>query len=196
MRSQNYIVITLAAAAFCWTAGAETSDPTIAARHLPPEIRGDCALQTTNELNVSCNSETDFRSRWVARSPHGDLFAVMGAAPCSDTSGCRAWLVEKRANAATVLLELDGPFSLHRGVKGYPTLKTRTELSATHTRYTRYEWRGDSYVRAETKLMYRVDGFECASPAECGSAAHEALSQEHTDRAVQIWQNVHGVAWI
>jgi hypothetical protein len=51
-------------------------------------------------------------------------------------------------------------------------------------------------VRAESRLVYRVDGVECGEPDQCAAAAREALRRDEVERALKIYERVHGVSWI
>ena len=185
----SLVALTVAIAAFAWTAAGETSDPVLTARELPLDIVGDCAQQ------VSCHSEKEFLSRWIGRTDRGDLFLVSSPA-CAEVIGCRAWLGEKTAHGAATLLAVAGEFRFQRGGGAYPTILQRTEISATHSAYSSFEWTGAKYTRTENRMVYRVDGVECGTQSECGNAAREALRQERVERAVKIWESVQGVSWI
>ncbi len=173
-----------------WTGAGETSDPTLTARELPAEIASPC---TAAALLESC-SALEFNRRWVSRTARGDLFVVTDDR-CRGND-CRAWLVEKSNGSATTLLTFDRNFRLHQSPGAFPVIETYTELSATQAAYGRFEWNGRAYTRTAERLVYRVDGAECGTSDECRTAAAEALKQQQVDRAVKIWENVHGVSWI
>jgi hypothetical protein len=173
-----------------WTGAGETSDPTLTARELPAGIVNPCTATAPLE---ACQAQ-EFNRRWVGRSSRGDLFVVTDDR-CSG-NGCRAWLVEKSDGFATTLLTFDRNFRLRQAPGAYPVIETYTELSSTQAAYGRFEWNGRGYTRTAERLIYRVDGTECGTSDECRAAAAAALKQQQVDRAVKIWENVHGVSWI
>lgn len=173
-----------------WTGAGETSDPTLTARELPAEIANPCTAAAPLE---ACRAP-EFNRRWVSRTARGDLFVVTDDR-CSGND-CRAWLVEKSNGSATTLLTFDKNFRLHQTPGAYPVVETYAELSSTQAAYGRFEWNGRGYTRTAERLVYRVDGAECGTSDECRTAAAEALKQQQVDRAVKIWENVHGVSWI
>lgn len=175
------------AAAFCWTVAGETSDPQLAARELPLEILNDCAAAT-------CADEIEYRSRWIGRTPQGDLFSV-GRAGCAPAN-CTSWLVEKGVSATRTLLELNGSFTLERSASRYPVVQLRTRSNEEGTMYFRFEWSGERYARTGARRVYEVNGVECGTREECHSAAERALKAHQVDRALRIWQRVDGVSWI
>jgi hypothetical protein len=179
-------------AALIWTGAGETSDPVLADREIPADIASRCAVSATGELEV-CH-QPEFTRRWVARTGRGDLFMVTNE--LCQSSGCRAWLVEKAGGSAVTLLAFDRSFQLQEGAGGYPLIETYSEISSTQGAYSRFEWNGASYARTANRLVYQVDGRECGTREECNTAAHEALKQHQVDRAVKILENVNGVSWI
>jgi len=174
-------------AVFCWTAAGETSDPQLAERELPLEILNECAA-------TACSSDVEYRSRWVGRTSEGDLY-IVGRAGCAPGK-CSYWLVEKGAVAAQALLELNGPFTLHRVAGRYPVVELRTRPDEDGTVYLRFEWNGERYARTDSRRVYEVNGVECGTREECRSAAEHALKAHQVDRALRIWQRVYGVSWI
>lgn len=177
----------LAAASFAWTVSGETSDPMLAERDLPADIAGDCAA-------TACADGHGFVTRWIGRARGADLFVVVRE-PCEPT-GCAAWLVRRDAQGTATLLALSGEFRFEATGARYPAVHTRSSLTSAYASYNRYEWDGTRYLRTETRLVHRVDGIECGNQSECHTAARDALSDGDADRAVRIWQQVHGVAWI
>ena len=175
------------AAAFCWTVASETSNPQLATRELPLEILNACAVAT-------CVEEVEYRSRWIGRSPQGDLFSVIrsGCAP----GHCTSWLVEKGPSAVRTLLELNGAFTLRRGVGRYPVVELRTRSDEEGILYFRFEWNGEQYARTSARRVYEINGVECGTREECRGAAESALKAHQVDRALRIWQRVYGVSWI
>lgn len=177
-------------ATLAWTGAGETSDPTLTARELPAGIAKPC---TTTAPLEACRTP-EFNRRWVSRTARGDLFVVTDDR-CSGND-CRAWLVEKSDGATTTLLTFDRNFRLHQDPGAYPVVETYTALSSAQAAYSRFEWNGRGYARTAERLVYRVDGAECGTSDECRTAAAAALKQQQVDRAVKIWENVHGVSWI
>jgi len=173
-----------------WTGAGESSDPTLTARELPAEIANPCTAAAPLE---ACRTP-EFNRRWVGRTARGDLFVVTDDR-CTGND-CRAWLVEKSAGSATTLLTFDKNFRLHQAPGAYPVIETYAAISSTQAAYNRFEWNGRGYARTTERLVYRVDGAECGTSDECRTAAAEALKQQQVDRAVKIWENVHGVSWI
>ena len=172
--------------AVVWTGAGQTSDPVLAARDLPADIASSCASTECPQAELS--------RRWVSKTERGDLFVVTDER-CTGNA-CRAWLVEKTATTTTTLLTFEQTFRLHSDASNYPAIETYSELSSSQGVYSRFEWSGAGYTRTANRLVYRVDGAECGSSDECRSAANDALKQQHVDRAVKIWENVHGVSWI
>lgn len=182
--------LTFAVGALAWTAAGETYDPALSARELPLEVTGGCLATDAGPCR-----EDQYATRWAGRTARGDLFVVTPAA-CADRNGCRTWLIEKTAREAIVLLALDGRAALRRGAGAYPAVELRTELSATQVSYVRFEWGGQQYTRADTRLVYRVDGVECGTEEQCQRVAQEAFDAQDVDRAVRIFESVHRVSWI
>lgn len=180
------LIALLTCASLAWTAAGETSDPVLAPRELPAEITGECA--------AACAETPGLVTRWLGRARGADLFVV--ARERCDAAACAAWLVARRAHATTTLLALSSEFRLEPVTGRLPAVRTRTELGPAYTSYNRYEWDGARYVRTQTRLVHRVDGVECGNDAECDAAAREAARRGESNRAVRIWQQVHGVAWI
>ncbi|MBI3546023.1 MAG: hypothetical protein HY081_05440 [Gammaproteobacteria bacterium] len=174
--------------AVMWTGAGQTSDPSLSQRDLPADIASSC-------INAACQ-QTQFSRRWVSKTERGDLLVVTDERCVGNA--CRAWLVEKTANTDSVitLLTFEKNFRLHPGASSYPAIETYAELSTSQGAYSRFEWNGAGYIRTTNRMVYRVDGAECGTSDECHSAASDALKQEHVDRAVKIWENVHGVSWI
>lgn len=177
----------LAAASFAWTVAGETSDPLLAARDLPADIAAACP-------GTGCADGHGYVTHWIGRTRGADLFVVVRE-PC-ESAGCAAWLVRRDAQGTATLLALSGEFRFEAAGARYPAVHTRTSLTSAYASYNRFEWDGTRYVRTETRLVHRVDGIECGNESECHAAAREALGDGDADRAVRIWQQVHGVAWI
>ena len=179
-------------AALVWTGTGESSDPVLVDREMPADIASTCALTQAGEI-AACD-QAAFSRRWVAKTLRGDLFIVTNER-CTG-SDCRAWLVEKTEAAATTLLSFDASFRLREDKDGYPAIESYTTMSTTEGAYSRYEWNGNAYARAASRLVYNVDGVECGTREECRHAANQAITQKQVDRAVRIWENVGGVSWI
>jgi hypothetical protein len=174
-----------------WTSVGESSDPVLAVDELPLEMLAQCA--TGAPAQPDCRPGETLVSRWVGRSERGDLF-LTSAAGCVDAV-CRAWLFERGAQRVAMLLALEGQVSVRAG-GDYPLVEARAPLVTGETITSRYRWNGQSYERTEAELRYRVDGIECGTAAQCRQAADAALEGERVDRAVRIYERVHGVSWI
>jgi hypothetical protein len=181
------LIACLALAAFTWTVAGETSDPMLAENQLPAEIAGACP-------GAVCPAEGGHYTRWIGRIRGAELFVVVRRA--CDAAGCPAWLVRRDSQGTATLLALSGEFRFDANAGRYPAVHTRTELGAAYASYDSYEWDGTRYVRTQTRLVHRVDGVECGNESECDAAARAALAGGAADRAVRIWREVHGVAWI
>jgi len=189
------IAMTFAAAAALWTAAGETSDPVLNSNELPADIATSaCNPPMVSDEVWACQVQ-DYANRWIGKTARGDLFVVLGSF-CAADDGCRAWLVEKSGTGVTTLLAMNGKFHLRRGANAYPVVETHTEISALNNAYNRFEWNGAAYARTDSQLLYKVDGNECGTREECSNVARKALQHEDIDRAVKIWENVHGVSWI
>lgn len=186
----NSLIIGLAASV--WTGAGETSDPVLADREIPAQAISTCLSAMTNPSGT-CEA-SNFSRRWVAKTGQGDLYVLVNE-QCT-AGGCRAWLVEKTANAVATLLSFDTRFRLREDKGGYPVIDGYTELSSAEGVYSRYTWNGTAYTRTASRLVYRVDGVECGTREECRVAANEAIKQKQVDRAVRIWEHVGGVSWI
>ncbi len=188
MRIKQYLFGALLAIGICSGSG-ESSSPALSAAELPADILRDCATGS-----APCG-ENNFDSSWIARLPRGHLFLVKRV-PC-DSDSCDGWLVAKDEQGATqVMLSVAGEVRLEPGSGKFPIVRTRAELSDNYISYARYDWTDGQYTRTETRLVHRVDNFECASEEDCDAAAKQALQDKQPSRAVRIWQQVHGVNWI
>ena len=188
MRIRKYFFGALLAIGVCTSSG-ESSNPTLGVAELPADVLRDCAADAT-----PCQ-EDNFKIHWVARLPEGHLFLVK-LAHCDDES-CDSWLIAKNERGETrVMLSVAGDVRVEQGTGKYPIVRTRAELSENYTSYARYDWSDGHYARTETRLMHRIDGFECAGEDDCDAAATRALRDKQAGRAVRIWQQVHGVNWI
>lgn len=194
MRTATLLMTTLAVATLGWTTTGESSDPVLGLNEMPAEVLQGCGKIQVDTASDTCVSADDYKSRWIGRTGRGQLFLVM-AQSCAERD-CHAWFVEKTARGANTLLAVEGGFQLTPAAGAYPMVETRRELSPQQLSVSRYEWNGSGYVRAETRIIYRVDGRECGTADECRETAEHALRGQRIDEAVRIWQNVHGVAWI
>lgn len=184
---RRILILTVALASLAWTAAGESSDPVLASSELPSDIAVDCP-------GTVCPEPPVHATRWIGRARGTDLFVVVRE-PCGPAD-CAAWLVARSGQTTATLLALTGEFRFEPAGGRYPAVQTRTELGGEHASYVRYEWDGSRYARTQTRLVHRVDGIECGSAAECDVAAHAAAAAGQHDRAVRIWQQVHGVDWI
>jgi hypothetical protein len=183
------VLITGVVAMF-WTGAGESSNPALTERELPAEIVDACTATAALE---ACRA-LEFNRHWVGRSARGDLYVVTNDRCRGE--GCRAWLIEKTATAVRTLLAFEKTFRVFPATGSYPVIETYTGLSATESAYCRFEWNGQAYVRTASRLVYRVDGIECGTREQCRAAADEALKRQQIDRAVKIWEDVHGISWI
>lgn len=188
----RYHLVTLALPALFWMGTGESSDPQLRTAELPADILNDCS--SVAAARPSC-ARVDFRAQWVGRTPRGELYWV--TRDTCGPEGCRHWLVTRdNSGASLTLLAVTGELRLDFSQEKFPVVRSRMELADSYTSYTRFEWSGEQYVRTETRLVHRIDGFECADESACLTAAQEALREDRLDRAVRIWQQVHGVNWI
>lgn len=178
----------IALAALVWTAAGETSDPLLALTELPPDVVADCRPRPEGN---GCDSS--LTRHWLGRAAQGELFLVAHAGCTRD---CAAWLVQRSAGGMRTLLAITGEFRLARVAGPFPAVQVRHEVSTAAVHYTRYAWNDGDYVPVETRRVYRVDGVECGSAAECDAAARAALAHGNSDRAVRIYEQVHGIGWI
>lgn len=178
----------IGAALFCWTLVGETSSPTLSARELPRDILNGCDP-------TICATQDEFRSNWVGRTQDGDLF-VVGPRACAPDD-CLHWLVLKRQSGAKSLLEMRGGYRLHRTSGYYPSVELRTHsIDEDDLVRAHFEWNGIEYARTRVQRVYEVNGVECGTREECHATAERAFRAQQTDRALRIWQKVHGVSWI
>ena len=178
----------LGAALFCWTLVGETSLPMLPANELPRDVLNGCDA-------AACETKDEFRSNWVGRTQDGDLF-IVGRSVCTPDD-CPYWLVLKRQSGAQSLLELRGSYHLHRTSGHYPSVELRTRgVEEDELLRVRFEWNGSHYARTSTQRVYEVNGVECGTRDECHTVAERAFRARQTDRALRIWQKVHGVSWI
>lgn len=137
----------------------------------------------------------DGQTRWLGRTPAGNLYLVIQAS-CADANRCRTLFVERTAHGTGATLDVEGRFQLVRNGKRVPDVQTWREISENEIVKTRYTWVAGTYRKAESRTIYRVDGVECGTAAECNDLATRAHQQQHTDRALRIWETVHKISWI
>ena len=188
MNHRVYQTTLLAAVALIWTAAGETSDPLLAAAELPSDVALRCDARTD-----SAGCAAALTHHWLGRAAQGELFLVVHAGCRAE---CNAWLVQRSARGTRTLLALTGEFRLVRASGPYPAVQMRTAVSTTRVNYTHYVWDGRGYAPAETRDVYRVDGVECGTVAECDAAARAALARGQNERAVRIYEQVRGVGFI
>jgi hypothetical protein len=134
-------------------------------------------------------------THWLGRTPSGNLYLVTQAA-CTDARRCNTWFVERTARGMGATLNVEGRFQLVRNGKRVPDVQTWREVSENEIVKTRYTWESGTYRQAETRTVYRVDGVECGTAAECNDLAIRAHQQHRTDQALRIWETVHKISWI
>lgn len=184
-------ILGIALAALFWTAPGASFDPGSALAQLPADIASEC--RTPAAAKPACD-RAEYPVQWIGRSAHEEWLLV-ARKPCP-ADGCRAWLVGRHdGGKVRTLLAVSGALRLELHRDGLPTVHTRLVLG-DYASYNRYDWNGEQYVRSETRLVHRVDDFECADETACVVAARDALRRDDTDRAVRIWRQVHGVDWI
>jgi hypothetical protein len=189
------ILATLATAlpALFWTATGETSDPFLLDRDLPLEVVGQC-LDNAADRDRGCTPESSYSKHWVGRAGDANLFLVR-LVPCTD-GACRAWLLAKTTRGVNVLLATNGELSISPGVGAFPAVQTFSDVSAGQSLVSRFDWNGHQYTRTDARLVYSVDGEECGSADQCHEVAQDAMNVRKIDKALRIWEQVHGVSWI
>lgn len=179
--------------ALFWTAAGETSDPFLLDRDLPLEVVSHC-LDGAADRDHGCSPDGSYSKHWVGRAGDANLFLVR-LRPCAD-GACRAWLLAKTTRGANVLLATSGELSLSPGVGAFPTVQTVSNVSPSQNVVSRFDWNGHQYTRTDARVVYSVDGQECGSAAACREAAQDAMNVRKIDKALRIWEQVHGVSWI
>lgn len=188
MNHRAYFATAIALAATVWTAAGETSDPLLGAAELPPDVLTHCDARPP-----ASGCETGLTHHWLGRAAQGELFLVVRAGCQND---CDAWLVQRSARGTRTLLAVSGDFRLVRANSAYPGVQVRKEITSASANYVRYDWNGFGYAVVEMRQVYRVDGVECGTVAECDAAAHAAVEQGVSERAVRIYEQVRGVGFI
>jgi hypothetical protein len=130
---------------------------------------------------------------WVSRTRAGNLFLVVRSDCGID---CGAWFVERTARGVGMRLNVDGRFRVVSSKNAIPDVETWKEVSDSETVYTRYIWVAGTFVQADSRTVYRVDGVECGTAQECYQAARAAYENRRADKALDIWEKVHKVSWI
>jgi hypothetical protein len=177
----------LAVVALGWTRAGETSNPLLPANALPRDILGECGP-------AACSAEHEFRAHWVGRTASGNLF-VVSRSVC-EPGHCSNWLVEQGEGRARTLLELPGTFRFHRLSGRYPVVELQLRKLDDSVLRVRFEWDGREYARTQAQPIFEVAGIECGTREECHASAQRAYQAQELDRALRIWQQVHGVSWI
>lgn len=182
-RRVNLAVV--AAAALLWTGPGESADPYLLTHELPLGLY-DCPAQT------KCPLPEDSAVAWIGGTPRGHLFVV--TAPCAEPRACESWVVEKTANGVEVLLGMTGEYMLRKSGGAYPLIETREQKSTHEVVAVEFAWRHGAYVEGDTRSVFAVDGIECGTRSECHDAALAAVAVR-PERALKIWEQVHGVSW-
>ncbi len=160
---------------------------------LPADILNEC--RTVVPAGTDSCAGVHYRIDRIGNTPDGELFLVRHDVCRMD--GCRTWLVTRSASGVVqTRLAMTGELRIEYRRGSFPTVETRRELAGNYTRYSRFEWAGDGYARIESRLVYRIDDFECADELACYEEAQEALKRNQVDRALRIWEQVYGVNWI
>lgn len=182
-----------ALAALVWTAAGETSDPVLLDRDLPLEVVGHC-LESSRSRDRGCGPDGYYARFWVGRAGDANLFLVRRK-PCAENA-CQAWLLAKTGRGVNVLLATSGELALSPGLGPFPAVQTYSSVTAGQSLVSRFDWNGHQYTRTDARIVYSVDGEECGSAEQCREAAQDALNVRRIDRALRIWEQVHGVSWI
>lgn len=190
----SIIAIIFGVLAFLWTAAGETSDPVLHVNELPHDIVAECGFIAAADPSATCRID-DYSQRWINTTSRGQLFFIASRS-CVGIDMCRTWFVEKASDGVTVLLSVDGRFRLQRSKFSYPSIQTHTVLSNNQSSYSVFKWNGEEYSRTDSKVVYHIEGIECGTAVECESAARTAVKNRDFDKAVKIWETVHGVSWI
>lgn len=173
--------------AFGWTAGNEA----VSTAGLDAEFRPEtgCAQPENCEAALA-----GFAMHWVSRTRTGNLFLVVRSDCGADD--CGAWFVERTARGVGMRLNVDGRFRVLSSKTTVPDVETRKEVSDSEVVYTRYRWVAGTYVQADSRTVYRVDGIECGTALQCYETARAAYESHKADKALNIWEKVHKVSWI
>ena len=181
-----------------WTAAGESADPTLHATDLPRGLF-ECSPQP------QCFAAMPLTTRWIARTPAGNLFTVSCAGHLAG-SDCGAWLVEKRASGASALLELAGEYEFFSDdarihsvggapARRYPHVRLREAIDENAVSVREFVFAEHHYRLERTRTVYLVDGVECGSQAQCHQAAVAAVRLGREASALRIWSQVHRREW-
>jgi hypothetical protein len=172
---------------FGWTADGEV----VSTAGLDAELKSapDCVQSENCDASLA-----GFSMHWVSRTRSGNLFLVVRS-DCG-TADCGAWFVERTARGVGMRLNVDGRFRVLSSKGAIPDVETWKEVSDSETVYTRYIWVAGTFVQADSRTVYRVDGVECGTALQCYQTAREAHENRRTDKALHIWEKVHKVSWI
>jgi hypothetical protein len=181
------IVLMLGLTAFGWTADNEAVSTTGLDAELKPEI--GCALPESCEAALPGLS-----MHWVSKTRAGNLFLVVRS-ECGP-GGCGAWFVERTTRGVGMRLNVDGRFRVLNSKSSIPDVETWKEVSDSEVVYTRYSWVADTFVKSDSRTVYRVDGVECGTALQCYETARDAYQNRMTNKALNIWEKVHKVSWI
>ena len=176
-----------------WTAAGESADPMLHATDLPRGLF-ECSPQP------QCFAAMPLTTRWIARTPAGNLFTVSCA-----NDHCGAWLVEKRAEGVSALLELAGEYQFFSAdvrmdiggtpVRQYPNVRLREAMDDNAVSVREFMFADHHYRLEQVRTVYLVDGVECGSQAECHQTAVAAMRVGREASALRIWSQVHGREW-
>lgn len=181
------MVLVFGLTAFGWTVDNEAVSTAGLDAELKPEI--GCALPESCEAALP-----GFSMHWVSKTRAGNLFLVVRS-DCG-SSGCGAWFVERTSRGVGMRLNIDGRFRVLTSKSSIPDVETWKEVSDSEVVYTRYSWVAGTFVKADSRTAYRVDGVECGTALECYETARLAYKNRMTDKALNIWEKVHKVSWI
>jgi hypothetical protein len=178
----------LALTAFGWTADNEAVSSAGLEAELQPEL--GCAPPHSCEMVAP-----GYLMHWVSKTRTGNLFLVLRT-DCNAANQCGAWFVERTARGVGMRLNVDGRFRVLNSASSIPDVETWREVSENEVVYTRYSWMAGTFVKSDSRTVYRVDGEECGTALECYQAARQAYETRKADKALNIWEKVHKVSWI
>lgn len=173
--------------AFGWTVENEAVSTTGLDAELRPEL--GCTLPEGCEAALP-----GFSMHWVSKTRTGNLFLVVRS-DCN-AGDCGAWFVERTARGVGMRLNVDGRFRVLNSKGAIPDVETWQDVSDSEVVYTRYRWVAGTFVKADSRTVYRVDGVECGTALQCYETARQAYERHMTDKALNIWEKVHKVSWI
>ncbi len=181
------LALMLGLTAFGWTADQEVAGTA----GLDAEFRSEpaCAQSENCEATLA-----GFSMHWVSRTRFGNLFLVVRS-DCG-AGDCGAWFVERTARGVGMRLNVGGRFRVLSSKGAIPDVETWKEVSDSEVVYTRYTWVAGTFVQADSRTVYRVDGVECGTALQCYETARAAYENRRTDKALHIWEKVHKVSWI